>query len=118
MNTWTVGQLHPEMRALGCENLYAVFSESKITPNIKQTVAENLTEADAALIVKVVNTNQQFIRHLREVTQQLESIMRKFEHKTDEAFADGYYSSALAVYNSMIEARQLLANFDAETQEK
>jgi hypothetical protein len=38
---WTVGQLHPEMRAKGCEHLYAVFSESKIAPNVKQTVAEN-----------------------------------------------------------------------------
>ena len=36
------------------------------------------------------------------------------EHKTVEEFADGYYSSALAVYNSMFEARQLLATFDKD----
>jgi len=109
---WTVGQLHPEMRARGCKHLYAVFSESKIAPNVKQTVAENLTEADANLVVKAVNAHQAIVQHLRDTVQQLESVLRKYEHKTVEEFADGYYSSALAVYNSMFEARQLLATFD------
>ena len=111
---WSVGQLHPEMRASGCEHLYAVFSESKIAPNVKQTVAENLTEADANLVVKAVNAHQPLVQHLRDTVQQLESILRKYEHKTVEEFADGYYSSALAVYNSMFEARQLLATFDKD----
>ncbi|MCK6391081.1 MAG: hypothetical protein L6Q40_08700 [Azonexus sp.] len=38
--------------------------------------------------------------------------MRKYQHKTVEEFADGYYSSALAAYNQLFEARQLLATFD------
>lgn len=114
---WSVGQLHPDMRAHGCEHLFAVFSASKIAPNVKQTVAENLTEADAKMVAKAVNAHLSLVQHLRDVVQHLESIMRKYQHKTVEEFADGYYSSALAVYNQLFEARQLLATFDDDANE-
>ena len=109
---WYVCQLHPAMRAYGCEHLFAVFSASKIEPNVKYTVAENLTEADAKLVAKAVNAHHALVQHLRDTVQHLESIMRKYQHKTVEEFSDGYYSSALAVYNRLFEARQLLATFD------
>jgi hypothetical protein len=49
-----VEQLHPSMRAKGCEHLFALLQVSKMNPNIKQTIAENLTEMDAITIAAAV----------------------------------------------------------------
>ena len=50
---WTVGQLHPSLRLKGCEHLYTIFAPTD-NPNVKVTVAENLTQQDAEYILKAI----------------------------------------------------------------
>lgn len=101
---WEYGQLHQEQRALGCQDLWAVFQPSEIAPNIKQTIAENLYLDHAIAISKL----PQVISEIEALTSFLESVMKKYERKTVEEFADGYYSSSLATYNRMFLLRQMV----------
>lgn len=109
---WSYGQLHETQRAKGCEHLMAVFTNNPETPHIKQTIAENVTIDDAIAIAKL----PQIAREIERLEKHLENVMKKYEHKTVEEFSDGYYSSALATYNSIYELRQMakevLTNID------
>lgn len=53
--TYVVGQLHESMRAKGCEHLFAVFEVSKLSPGVKMTIAENMTEVHANQVVGLLN---------------------------------------------------------------
>jgi len=47
---WTNGKLHPSIAMKGCEHLYGVFRANPETPNVKETIAENMEQAHSALI--------------------------------------------------------------------
>ena len=46
------GQLHEGMRQRGCEDMFAVFEVSELSPRVKYTIAENVPEAYARLFAE------------------------------------------------------------------